>query len=252
MSRSRFSIADAEPWRATIEAAPSEDRKVAFWDAAVPSLARLDRPDVTRPCTVVVRVQAPASSGRRPGGPVGRAKTALDALHDERSSGPKYQDVDARSPIINDDPMNVSSLAVEVAAGEPRTEYELGSELALGGTQLALVLVEAAAPNDVWAEPGERERIHLARMEFRQAVHDAFSKHAINPRDLLEAALVVRHHPQRDEDNTWSTWIQALCGIQRGSEHWSMGAPLTGWIPSAIASVADSTMDSPVAYEIWG
>jgi hypothetical protein len=63
----------------------------------------------------------------------------------------------------------------------------------------------------------------------------------------------VRHLPQRDEDNTWATWIAAVCGVRRQSAgHWAEGAPLGGWVHSAIASVADPKLASAVMYEIWG
>jgi hypothetical protein len=49
--------------------------------------------------------------------------------------------------------------------------------------------------------------------------------------------VVIRHWPQRDADNTWRTWIIAICGAAHGGhDHWATGAPLVGWRPTAIAS----------------
>ncbi len=69
---------------------------------------------------------------------------------------------------------------------------------------------------------------------------------------LVHLALVVRHQPQRDEDNTWATWIAAICGVRtQGVSHWSRGAPLAGWSPIAVASIAEPRLHCPVVYELW-
>ena len=48
------------------------------------------------------------------------------------------------------------------------------------------------------------------------------------------------------------TWVSAVRGVTgQRADHWSAGAPLTGWALTAIASVADSSLSSPVVYELW-
>lgn len=74
------------------------------------------------------------AGNRRFGGPVAPAKGLLDALHDNRQSGPFYRDLGVPSPLENDDPAHVSALAVEVDNGHPRTEYMIGTELHTTGT----------------------------------------------------------------------------------------------------------------------
>ena len=143
------------------------------------------------------------------------------------------------------------ALAVEVAAGEPHTEYLLGAELAIAGELIASVPVEAHAPNDIVGTPEEKAKIATGRAAFAAAVQRAFA----HPPSVLHrrpAALVVRHRLQRDEDNTWATWIAAVCGAGRqSSSHWAHGAPLAGWVPTAVASTADPTLGTPVLYEVW-
>lgn len=99
-----FSIADGSRWRGSIPAAPTEERKREFWDRAVPLLAEQNPQPPPVPCVVVCRVAAPGHWGNPPGGPMGRAKGLLDALHDDRRSGPKYADLGAPAPLSNDDP----------------------------------------------------------------------------------------------------------------------------------------------------
>ena len=122
----------------------------------------------------------------------------------------------------------------------------------VAGQLLAEVPVRCAAPNDIAGTSGERARIAAARLAFGQAVRTAFTQHSL-ARVSEVGAVVVRHHPQRDEDNTWQTWITAICGAASpGARHWADGAPLAGWRPTAVASIADTTISSPVRYELWG
>jgi hypothetical protein len=143
---------------------------------------------------------------------------------------------------------------VEVVAGPARTDYELGSELAVKGALLASIPIAAPAPNDVPGNSGQKARIDVARTAYAAAVRKGFSAGEVTLADLgRPAALVVRHLPERDEDNTWATWIAAVCGIRTGGlDHWTAGAPLSGWTPGAIASAADPTLATPVRYEVWG
>lgn len=66
-------------------------------------------------------------------------------------------------------------------------------------------------------------------------------------------ALVIRHRPERDEDNTWATWTVALTGRNSWSRAaWgAAGSPLAGWSPMAVASVADARLSCDVRYEIY-
>jgi hypothetical protein len=193
------------------------------------------------------------AGGRQPGGPAGRAKTFLDALHDDRKSGPKYHDLGAPAPLADDGPRQVSGLALEVRPGAPRTRYLIGARLHVRGQLLAQVPIQCAAPNDIVGTPGEQARIAADQRAFGQAVRIAFSQHLLG-RVAKAGAVVVRHHPQRDEDNTWQTWITAICGSvgHRDAPHWADTAPLAGWRPTAIASIADTNIDTPVIYELWG
>ena len=207
----RFSVGERAVWRARLGAAPTEESKRAFWDIAVPQLARVPAAAPT-PCVVVCRVSAPAI-GRAPAGPRNRAKGLLDALHDDRRSGPLYRDLPGQAPLQGDAPSDVCGLAVEVVAGAPATEYLLGASLVITGELVASIAVDVSAPNDIVATPGERQRIADARQAFGAAVRAAFIAHTELPTPR-PSALVIRHHPQRDEDNTWSTWVAAVCGAR--------------------------------------
>lgn len=252
MSAWLFSIV-GETWRAAINAVATEDTKRAFWEAAVPKLVAVEGvAPPPQPTVVVCRVTAPTRWGNPPGGPLGRAKPLLDALHDDRRSGPWYRDHPGRAPLMDDHPSHVCGLAVEVQAGDPHTEYMLGGELHVAGELLASVPVGADAPNDIVGTPAEKARNAAGRIAFAAAVQEAFALHACLV-DRSPAALLVRHRPKRDEDNTWATWISAACGARgQTTTHWAHGAPLTGWAPTAVASIADDALETPVVYEIWG
>lgn len=243
----RFWIDD--PWTAAVPAAPSEDHRTAFFEAAVPALAASGRPTATGPLIVVGHISA---AGRLPGGPAGRAKAFLDSLHDDRKSGPKYGGFRVPAPLPDDTPQHVRGLALEVRPGPPQTRYLIGDHLRATGQLLVTVPVHCAAPNDIAGTPGERARIAAARRAFGAAARAAFAQHSLP--DMAEiSAVVVRHHAQRDEDNTWHTWMAAICGVSPRTSvpHWADRAPLAGWRPTAIASIADTTINSPVRYELW-
>jgi hypothetical protein len=195
-------------------------------------------------------VTAPARNGP-PAGPAGRAKGLLDALHDNRRNGPFYRDLGTTPPLADDDPAHVVALAVEVATGQPRTRYTIGTGLSISGHLIATVPVPAAAPNDIAGSPAERARISAAHDAYGKAVRSAFSRHAAPP-GQHPGAVVIRHWPQRDADNTWRTWITAICGATGASQdHWAAGAPLAGWRPTAIASILDTIIAVPVTHELW-
>ena len=117
----RFWIVD--PWTAAVPAAPSEDHRTVFFEAAVPVLAASGTPAAAGPLIIVGHI---STTGRLPGGPAGRAKAFLDALHDDRHSGPKYGDLRLPAPLTDDTPRHVGGLALEVRPGPPQTRYLIG------------------------------------------------------------------------------------------------------------------------------
>src|SRR5205807_17696 len=116
----RFTVADPDPWRGSVGAVPVEQNESAFIQVAVPQLALVNAAVPSGASVVVGHVTALAGNGT-PGGPVGRAKGLLDALHDNRRFGPFYCDLGVSPPLVDDDPAHVELLAIEVARGQPRT-----------------------------------------------------------------------------------------------------------------------------------
>ena len=100
-----------------VSAAPSEDHRTAFFEAAVPALAARGWPAATGPLIVAGHITA---GGRRPGGPAGRGKAFLDALHDDRKSGPKYRDLGTSAPLPDDTPRYVGGWHLRSAPALPR------------------------------------------------------------------------------------------------------------------------------------
>ncbi len=155
------------------------------------------RATATGPLIVVGHISAPG----RLGGPASRAKAFLDALHDDRRSGPKYDGFRLLAPLPDDTPQHVRGLALEVRPGAPQTRYLIGDHLRVAGQLPVTVPVHRAAPNDIAGMLGERARIATARQAFGDAARSAFAQHSLP--DMAEiSAVVVRHHAQRDEDNT--------------------------------------------------
>lgn len=235
---------------AVVGGAPTNDRAAEYFALAVPELARQLDP-VTRPCVVTGHITAPGR-GRAPGGPKGRAKAFLDALHDGRRTGPSYHHIGSCPPLAGDDPVHLTGLALEVAAGPARTEYLIGDQLRVRGELLAEVPVHHPAPNDIAGSRQEQAAISDSRTNYGRAVRAAFRCHApVLPRQ--PGAVVIRHHPQRDEDNTWETWLAAILGPRADDQdHWAAGAPLSGWKPTSVASLADSQASANVTYQLWG
>ena len=96
----------------------------------MPALAARGRPAATGPLIIAGHITA---AGQRPGGPAERAKMFLDALRDDRKSGPKYQDLGAPAPLLDDTPRHVGGLALEVRLGGPATQYLIGTRLRVAG-----------------------------------------------------------------------------------------------------------------------
>jgi hypothetical protein len=248
----RFSILGGADWTQRVDAVATEGTKRLFWEVAVPQIATHAGPRPPTPCVVVCRVTVPRGRRQPLGGPLGRAKTLLDALHDDRKAGPYYSRLGAAAPLVNDDPARVCGLAVEVREGPPRTEYLIGRRLAIASQLLATVPVDAEAPNDVAGTKGEKRKIDAARITFGIAVRHAFAEHpglaAVNL-----SALVVHHRSQRDEDNTWATWISAACGVRNPTrDSWYAGAPLTDMRPMSVASITKPNATHPVVYALYG
>jgi hypothetical protein len=152
---------------------------------------------------------------------------------------------------VDDTPAHVHGLAVEVREGPLRTEYVIGSDLVVHGERLAVFPIRASAPNDIAGTPADAVKIAAGRVMFAAEVQRVFGGHS-GVWDVVPAALLVRHQPQRDEDNTWATWVAAVCGASgQTRQHWAHGAPLAGWTPAAVASLADPALHTPVVYELW-
>lgn len=248
---SQWQFDSGAPWTAAIDIPRFPLRTADLCDLLVPELAARVRefgPPLT-PCVIVARITTTAGSSRAKG----CAKRVLDSLHDRRKLGKKFADYQVAAPLPDDDPRFVHGLAVEISRGSAnRVEYRIGNCLLVRGRRLASIAVESAAPNDVWANQAEHSKITSARTEFMRALvgscRQAFPQSLSQP----PTALVVRHHPLRDEDNTWGTWAGALLGARWSLRHWPTGPPLGRWSPLAMASVSDANLEHPTCYELWG
>lgn len=239
------------PWVAMVPAAPNFETCRQYFEVAVPAIAAQQLGRARTPAAVVARVTARPAPGRMlPGGPRDRAKGLMDALHDDRTNGPKYASLGATAPLPGDDPAHVRALAVEVRAGTTdAVEYRIGNQLLIAGELLHATDVCVPAPNDI----DDTARLVAQRKAFvedlvRRCDHGEAKSCVGRAR-----ALVVRHRPQRDEDNTWATWISALTGGGAWSRAlWpSPGSPFSGWSPMAVASIADANLPCQVRYEIY-
>jgi hypothetical protein len=249
----RWFFDTTSPWTAIVPAAPKFETYRQYFEIAVPEIARARKGPARTPCVVVARVTARPAQGRStPGGPKDRAKGLMDALHDDRTNGPKYRDLGARAPLPDDHGESVHGLAVEVHAGMPDSvEYRLGRVLQIVGRLLMDPIdVCVPAPNDI----DESARLVTPRRAYVADLVARCDRRGAEGCVQHARALVVRHRPQRDEDNTWATWISALTGGSAWSkEAWgSSPSPFSGWWPRAIASVADSSLPCEVRYEVYG
>jgi hypothetical protein len=233
-------------WSATVDDVPRGDRNLAWFEAAIPQIAAAKRGRATEPSVVVAHITAQGLVGAK-----GRAKPLLDALHDDRRTGPKYADLGWPPPLRGDSPPNVRGLAVEVRAGEPdRVEYRLGSDLVIKGEPVVGAFdVDVDCPNDIGTDSAHNARLRGQRVEFARAVAAEWASLAREvPPDGV--AVVIRHRPGRDEDNTWEGWLGALTGASWARDLWPDGAPLAGRRLAAVASVSDPALDAAVRYEL--
>ncbi len=241
-----------EPITVEVRAAPVFDGYQAYFDLAIPVLAQAEL-SPPRPTMIVARVTAPVAAGRKqPAGPRDRAKALMDALHDQRRKPPFYVEYGRPAPLADDNAHFVRGLAVEVRAGPlPQTEYRLGSDLLVRGTLLTQIDLNASAPNDIWDSPSSGERTERDRDAFAAACVAAWPD-ADTAQLAPATTLVVRHHPGRDEDNTWSTWLGAVTGRPEWSRvHWPSVPPLVAWRPTAIASVSDADLPCATRFEVF-
>jgi hypothetical protein len=106
--------------------------------------------------------------------------------------------------------------------------------------------------NDIAGTRSEKAKLDRARRRYGQDLARAWHRCG-KPSDIAAlGALVIRHRPGRDEDNTWETRIGALLGSSGWSaDAWGGPSPLHGWQPQAIASVAEATLDCAVRYELY-
>jgi hypothetical protein len=203
--------------------------------------------DVPHPCAVIAIVTVKRPRKITPE----LAKALLDALHDCKHNPPHYRTGGGIAPIADDDPRHVSALAVQVVAGmKESVQFVLADGVRINGDLIASIDVDAQAPNDVAASSAEESARKGLRRAFAEAVLGRWPKES--PNDLTDAScLMVRHGPQRDEDNTWATWIGVLT---RGGS-WAIpisASPMSRtWQPRAVASVADPALDGRVVFEFY-
>lgn len=91
----RFSLAQ-RAWEDGIDAVSTEERKREFWELAVRQFAVHEDPHPPS------RASSSVASQRRGGVDslqAGAGQRILDALHDDRQSGPSYRELGARPPL---------------------------------------------------------------------------------------------------------------------------------------------------------
>ncbi len=237
------------PWVRVVPMNKIPEKTADLCDVVVPKLAAggQDRPAL--PCVVTARITLQPDGRRVPFGPKGRAKAVLDALHDQRKVGVKYEALGAVPPLPDDDPNFVRGYGLEVQSGSTTgIEYRIGSALVLQNSQLLSSLdVHASAPNDV----GPQALMLAALDRFAKVLGNEVWSPSV-PVSCSPLALVIRHRPERDEDNTWMNWIAAL--VQpRYQRHrtWPMLYPV-GWNPPSVATIADADLTVPTRYELYG
>lgn len=113
-SQAVFSVADPDPWTLVVPSLPTEDRKREFFAEAVRAAADSEVGPRSARAVVVAEVRVAEGSYPRPiGGPRGRAKTILDALHNDRWTGPYHHN----APLPDDSWPHVAGLAIGVRPG---------------------------------------------------------------------------------------------------------------------------------------
>lgn len=246
-----------DPWVAQVGAAPKFETYASYFAAAVPDVIDTCSGRPLTPCFVVARVVDLASSGRRVGGPKDRAKGLLDALHDQRQTGPFYRDFGVEAPLPDDHPPVVAGLAVEVRAGdEPAVEYRIGSRLTLAWNVVGTIDVDASfgeAPNDIRESS---TRLTEERERFAEGVVRGWNRASgdIDPSEVR--GVLIRHLPfasPRDEDNTWATWLGSLRGTSAAAKRvWGAASPLGAAEITAVGSVADGSLPCVTRFELLG
>jgi hypothetical protein len=219
---------------------------VAWFGAAIAAFGHLSV-EAPTPCAVIARVGA-----RRPRAITSElAKALLDALHDRKHNPPSYRSAAATAPLVDDDPTHVSALAIELSPAEADTvRFTLASAVRSVGEPLANVALEAEAPNDVAASSREEAKRVVLRRGFAEALYTGWPK--AGSAGLADAScLIIRHGPQRDEDNTWATWVGVLTRGGAWLEPVVPSALAQTWRPTAIASIADPQLAGRVVFEFY-
>jgi hypothetical protein len=183
------------------------------------------------------------------------AKRLLDTLHDCKHLSPHYRDRGLVPVLVDDDQRFVTGLAVELRVGEvERVDFILAAGLNARADPLGSADAMVAAPNDISSGGAEEIRRQTARGKYVASLRDSWPQSRLPAQVAKCTHLVVRHGPQRDEDNTWATWIGAL----RRSVAWSRLAwlpavpPLaTEWRATGIASICDRTLSGGVRYDFY-
>lgn len=176
------------------------------------------------------------------------AKAVLDALHDRKHNAPHYKTTGARAPLPDDDQRFVIGLAIElVASPVPGVDFTLASSVGFSGEIIASLAVDAAAPNDVAGSAAEEAVRKTLRNQFAHAVITGLGRE--RPELAAATALIVSHGPQRDEDNTWATWIGALTRGGSWLEPARSSALPASWRPTAIASLSERSLGARVRYD---
>jgi hypothetical protein len=183
------------------------------------------------------------------------AKRLLDTLHDRKHLPPHYRDQKLVPVLADDDQRFVSGLAVELRVDQvDRVDFILADEFTAIADSLGSIEVRMPAPNDISSGGAEELRRQTARGKYAASLRDSWRDALVPPQVAKCTHLVVRHSPQRDEDNTWATWIGAL----RTSVAWSRLAwlpavpPLaTEWRATGVASVCDRSLRDGVRYDFY-
>jgi hypothetical protein len=179
------------------------------------------------------------------------AKRLLDTLHDQKHGPPHYRDRGLVSVLADDDQRFVTGLAIEMQTGQTDgVDFILAEGLEVDAPSIGTADVLAEAPNDISSGGSEELIRQRLRTAYVSGVRKAW------PRSLVDLTkrcthVVVRHSAQRDEDNTWATWIGALRSGVWSRAAWSPDAPplAATWRADGIATLYDAAIGRGVRYE---